>query len=196
MILHDLREMRSGLVSRIHRWRAMIARATPGPLLVRGGIFFAGVLAMVLAYPSTVVFARYGILLLVLATLPALFPRTMIVTPVILVAAAGWVIATVGLGQPVTLWRLVALAGALYLMHNAAALSAQLPYDAIVAGEVLLRWFARSGLVLVGTAVLAVYLLVIDELLSGRVTLLATLAGFGIAIGITLVLARQLRQVD
>jgi hypothetical protein len=196
MILHDLREMRSGMASRIHRWQAMAARVTPGPLAVRGGVWVAGLLAMLLAYPSSLIFSRFGPLLAILALAPALAPRSMLVTPVVLVAAAGWVISTVVYGEPVTLWRLVGLASCLYLMHNAAALAAQLPYDAIVAGEVLLRWFARVGLVLLGTAVLAVYLLVIDEVLSGRVTLLATLAGFGIAIGITVVLARQFGRAD
>jgi hypothetical protein len=97
-------------------------------------------------------------------------------------------------GEPVTLWRLVALAASLYLMHNAAALAAQLPYDAIVAGAVLLRWFGRAGLVLAGTAILAVYLLVIGEVLQGRSILIATLVGFGTAIAVTFLLARQLRR--
>jgi hypothetical protein len=194
VILHDLRDMREGLASRIRRWRTMAARATPGPMLVRGGLWATGILAMVLAYPGSLLLQRYGLVVGLLALLPALAPRSLLVTPVILVAAAGWVISTMAYGQPVTLWRLVLLAGSLYLVHNMAALAAQLPYDAIVTGEVLMRWFARAGLVLAGTLVLGVYLLVIGEILDGSAVLLATLVGFGIAIGVTFVLARQFRR--
>jgi len=196
MIMHELREMQEGLSSRFRRWRAMLARTTPGPLLVRGAVWAAGIVAMLLAYPMVLMLHWYGLILIGLAILPALAPRSLIVTPVLVIISAGWVISPAMYGEPVTLWRLVALAGSLYLVHTAAALAAQLPYDAIVSAVVLLRWFARAGLVLAGTAILAVYLLVIDAVLQGRSILVATLVGFATAIGVTFLLARQLRRAD
>ena len=40
-LVHDLTEMRSGLLRRLARARAGIRRTTPGPALVRGGVFIA-----------------------------------------------------------------------------------------------------------------------------------------------------------
>mgnify|MGYP006176670591 CR=1 FL=1 len=47
-----------------------------------------------------------------------------------------------------------------------------------------------------GAVALAVYLLVMGELLRGPVTLLATLAGFAIAVTAAYALVRQLRRPD
>ena len=43
-------------------------------------------------------------------------------------------------GERIELWRLLGLAAPLYLAHSLAALAAVLPYDAVVAPEVLARW--------------------------------------------------------
>jgi hypothetical protein len=70
-----------------------------------------------------------------------------------------WVVDTMlFLAQPST-GRLLGAATALYLLHNAAALAAVLPYDAIVDGQVLLRWAVRSALVLAAAGLLAVLLI-------------------------------------
>ncbi|HET8682343.1 MAG TPA: hypothetical protein VFM54_10785 [Micromonosporaceae bacterium] len=192
--LNDLYDMRVGLASRVRRWRTMAARTTPGPLLVRGAVWAAGATAMVLAYPIPLLLDRYGLALLALTALPALAPRSLVVTPVTLVAVIGWVASTTGSGAPPSLAHLLGLATCLYLMHTGAALAAQVPYDAIVDPAVLMRWFARVGLVLGVTAALAIYLLVLADLLGGAGTLLATLAGFGVAVGLALFLARLLRR--
>lgn len=192
--LNDFYDMRVGLASRVRRWRTMAARATPGPLLVRGTVWVAGALAMVLAYPIPLLLDRYGLVLLALTALPALAPRSLFVTPVTLVAVIGWVASTTGYGAAPSLLLLLGLATCLYVVHTGAALAAQVPYDAIVDPAVLVRWFARTGLVLGATAALAVYLLVLADLLGGTGTLLATLAGFGVAVGLALFLARLLRR--
>lgn len=190
----DLYDMRIGLVSRMRRWRSMAARATPGPLLVRGTVWLAGVIAMMLAYPPWLLLDRYGLPLLVLTALPALAPRSLVVTPVTLVAVVGWVVSTGGYGVVPSFWRLLGLATSLYVMHAGAALAAQLPYDAIISPDVLVRWLTRTGLVLGAAAVFAVYLLVLADLLGGTGTLLATFAGFGVVIGLVVFLARLLRR--
>ncbi|HET6212541.1 MAG TPA: hypothetical protein VFE14_06680 [Micromonosporaceae bacterium] len=195
-IVADLREVRGGLVSRVHRIRTMIARATAVPLLVRGTIFVAGVLATLVVYPLPVVLRSGGLVLLALALLPAIAPRSRLVTLFLGVTVVGWLATTTGYGEPVTLLRLFALAGSLYAVHSTAALAAYLPYDAIVSPGVLLRWFARAGLVIGATAVLTVYALVVAELLRGRATAIATVVGLGVAVGVAALLASQLRRPD
>jgi hypothetical protein len=142
---------------------------------------------LVFAHPA-------GLLLLGLAILPVLGPRTPVVTLVALLPVVGWLVATTLYEEPLTLWRLIPLAWALYLLHSAAALAAHLPYDAIVSPGVLLRWFSRTGLVLAATAVVALYALVAGEQLRGRATLIATVVGIAIAAGVAALLARQLRR--
>jgi hypothetical protein len=193
-VIADLRSAGSGLASRVRRLQTMIARATAVPLLVRGVTFVAALVATVLAYPPAALFQASGMLLVGLAALPALAPRTRMVTLFLLVTVVGWLGATTGYGEPVTLWRLLGLAGSLYLVHSTAALAAFLPYDAIVSPGVLLRWFARAGVVVAATAVAAVYALVAAQLLSGRETMIATLVGFGVAVGLAALLARLLRR--
>ncbi|MBX6722858.1 MAG: hypothetical protein IRY92_06460, partial [Dactylosporangium sp.] len=135
-----------------------------------------------------------GLVLLGIAALPALAPRTPVVSAVVLVTVAGWLVATSAYDEPVTLWRLVALAWALYLVHSIAALAAHLPYDAIVAPGVPLRWFARTGVVLAVTAVTAVSAFTARDLLRGRAFEAATLVGLAVAVGVAALLARLIRR--
>jgi|SRR5690606_28961320 len=190
----DLREIRGGLVSWARRLASMAARATAVPLLVRALVGLAAVAATVLAWPADLLLGPPGLLLLGIAALPALAPRTPLVSAVVLLAVAGWLVATAAYDEPVTLWRLVALASALYLLHSTAALAAHLPYDAIVAPAVPLRWLARTGAVLAATAAVGVFALALNDLLGGQAFEVATLVGLVVAVGVAAVLARLIRR--
>jgi hypothetical protein len=190
----DLREIRGGLVSRVRRLVSMAARATALPLLVRALVGLAAVAATVLAWPADLLLGATGLVVLGIAALPALAPRTPVVGAVVLLTVVGWLVATGAYDEPVTLWRLVAVAWALYLVHSTAALAAHLPYDAIVAPGVLLRWFARTGIVLAATVVVAVAVLALSYLPRGRAFEAATLVGFAVAVGVAALLARLVRR--
>lgn len=191
MSVTGLKEMRNGLADRIGWLRTRVARASAVPLLVRAGAWLAGVAALALALPAELLLSGPGLVLLVVTALPALAPRRSLVTVVVLVPVGGWLVSTGWYGGQPALWRLVGLAGLLYVGHSCAALAAALPYDAIVSPGVLRRWFLRLGLVLAVTSVLGGYAMLAGELLRGRATVLATLVGLAVAVGVAAVLARR-----
>lgn len=174
--------MIDAVVRRVHALYTMVNRATGIPLLVRCAVFLVALIALVVAYPPAVVGSRAMVGLLLVALLPALTPRRVGATAVALVAVAGWVVATSGYGEPVVLWRLLTLAGALYLTHSLSALAALLPYDAVLAPEVVARWALRAVAVVLVSAVLAVLLLAVPGGPAGRTLLVAALGGLAVAV--------------
>jgi hypothetical protein len=196
--LRELVLVRRGFGDRIELTRRVIARATAGPLLVRGTVFGSALLAMLLAYPAELFRSGPGALVLVLAALPAMAPRGALVTVTVLAAVVGWIAATTLYaepGQPIALWRLAALAGALYLLHTTAALAAVLPYDTVVAPDVLLGWLLRAVVVIVLTAGFAVAVLV-GVLPLGRAGpyLVASILGLTVMAGLAWLLVRLRRR--
>jgi hypothetical protein len=99
-----------------------------------------------------------------------------------------------GYGEPVQFWRLVTVAGLLYLAHSLAALAAGLPYDAVVAPEVLAGWLVRALLVVAASAMLALVVLVFGEVVRGGGYLAASLVGLVAATALAAVLAWLLRR--
>jgi hypothetical protein len=169
-------------------------RIGPGPLLVRGALFFAALIAQILAWPGDVVFGRLGPILVVVAVLPMVAPRTRLVTMTILVAVAGWLASTTAYGEPVSYWRLLTLAATLYAVHTLAALAGVLPFDAIVSPGVLAQWLLRAGLVVALTVVVAMFTLLVPAYLGSHRYLLASLAGLAFMIGLAGYLAALVRR--
>jgi hypothetical protein len=164
-------------------------RATPVPLGVRCGVFLAGLVAIVLAYPPEILFSRFGSLLLVVPLLPAAFPRGRTPTLVVVLAILGWLYATTVADTSIALWRLLTLAWAMYLLHNLAALAAALPYDAVVPLEVVARWVGRTLGVLLGAAVLGILALSAAGSTGDQPVLAASLLGFAVAVAVAALLA-------
>ncbi|MGW0432998.1 hypothetical protein ACWDV4_10700 [Micromonospora sp. NPDC003197] len=170
------------------------SRMTLMPLLVRFGAFLTALGALLVAYPAQLLTTRLLPVLLVVALLPALFPRRAGTTIAVLLAVGGWVISTSRYGEPVVLWRLLTLAALLYLTHSLAALAALLPRDAIVAPAVPVRWVARALGVLLATGVLAVLLTTLAERTGDGTFLAVALAGLAVAVGVAALLAWLLRR--
>jgi hypothetical protein len=183
-----------GVLARLRRIRTAARRATLVPMLARGGVFLATLAALVTAYPSSIALGRGLGLLVVVAALPTVAPRGAFASLAVVVAVGGWLLATVLYGEPVTFWRLVALAGALYLGHSLTALAAIVPYDAIVEPEVLVRWLSRAVLMMAASAIVAVPLLVGAAVVGGGPILVASLVGLGVAVGLTTLLAGLSRR--
>ncbi len=192
--VRDLREVGGGLRSRIRRLLTLVARATALPLVVKGAIWFWVIVALVVAVPTTALLTPPGIPLLLFGALAAAAPRTRMVTAALLAPMVAWVVATAAFGTPASPVRLLLLASSLYLAHSSAALAAQLPYDAIVSPAVVLRWFGRTAVVLAGTALVGLYVLLAGQLFDGAATLLATVVGFAVAVGVVGLLSRLLRR--
>ena len=165
-----------------------------GPAMVRLGLFFASLLAQVVAWPTDIVLGWPVLLLLVVAGLPVIAPRTRLVTSAILVAVLGWLTATTAYGEAVAYWRLVLLAAALYAVHVLASLAAVLPYDAAVAPVVLAGWLARAGVVVLLTVVVALFTLLVPAYLGSHRYLLASLVGLAVMIGLAGYLAALVRR--
>jgi hypothetical protein len=173
---------------------AQVLRIGPGPLLVRGGLFLAGLVVQAVAWPVEVTFNSTGLLFLLLAALPTVLPRTRVVSGFLLVAVIGWLVATTAYGEPVAYWRLVILAGALYGVHILAALAAVLPLDAVVSADVLAQWLLRAGVVVGLTVIVALFTLVVPAYLGSQRYLLASLLGLAAMIGLAGYLATLVRR--
>jgi hypothetical protein len=186
--------MLDGLTRRIERTRTVVARATALPLLVRGGIAAAFILALAVAWPAGLVASRYLALLAVVGAYPAVAPRGRGVTAAVLLVVGGWILDTTWYDSRVALWRVLAIATLLYLGHTLAALAAVLPYDGIVNLDVVTGWLGRALVAVLISAVLTVVTLGLTADLAGGAFLIATLVGLAAAVGLTLVLARLLRR--
>lgn len=172
-----------------------LRRLTLVPVLLRSALFVLAYAAFLLVFPGWVLTGGYGLLLAGVALLPALTPRRgWTGTLTVLTAVGGWILATSWYGEPVALWRLLTLAGLLYLHHSLSALAAVLPHDAVVPPEVVLRWLLRGlGVALTG-AVAGIVLLVLAELGGDRTYFAAALAGVVTAVGAAALLARLHRR--
>ncbi len=180
--------------ARVDEWAQRIRRTTPGPLLVRVALFAVALLGQVLAWPWEVVLSATFLAFLVVAVLTALFPRSPMPTLYLLLAYAGWLVSVLMLARTPNFVGLVLLASALYLTHNLAALAAVLPYDAVVAPGVLLRWLGRAGVVLGLTAVLALFAVVTPQYLGEHTYLGASLLGLAVMTLTVAYLARLVRR--
>lgn len=177
--------------------RAVLLRARrvgPGPLIVRAGLFSAGLVAEAMAWPFEVTFKPTGLLLALAAALPAAAPDSRRVTVFLLTAVFGWLLATTTYGEPVAYWRLVFLAAGLYSVHTLAALAAVLPIDARVSAGALVHWLLRAAVVVALTVVVALFTLVVPESLGGHRYLLASLIGLLGMIGLAGYLASPVRR--
>jgi hypothetical protein len=183
-----------GLVDRFRAARTAVTRATLAPLLVRGGIFLSTLIALAVAVPAEVLTTRLVGLLVVAAAVPAFAPKGGWPTIVTLAAVAGWVLATSRYDEPVELWRLLALASFLYLAHTLCALAALLPYDVVLAPDVLARWLARSAGVVLAAAVLSVLLLSVAGRSGNQTFLVAALGGLAVAVLVAALLSWLLRR--
>nr|WP_230416975.1 hypothetical protein [Micromonospora tarapacensis] len=165
------------------------------PVLVRVGVFLSALAGLLLAYPAEVAAGRALGPLVAVAVLPALAPRRLWPTFAALVTVGGWLLATDGYDRPIALWRLMAVAVALYLTHTLCALIAVLPYDAVVDPDVIVRWLTRAGAVVLATSVLGVLLLELDRVgPDGSGWQAVTIAGLLVAVGSTALLAWLLRR--
>ncbi|MFI7550542.1 hypothetical protein ACIBQ2_12400 [Micromonospora sediminimaris] len=183
------------VIGRVRALRTAAARISLTPVLVRLGIFLSALVGLLLAYPAEVVAGEALGPLVAVAVLPAVLPRRLWPTFAALVTVAGWLLATDGYHRPIALWRLMAVAVALYLTHTLCALVAVLPYDAVVDPDVIVRWLTRAAGVLLATSVLGVLLLELSGARPGGGGWQAvTLAGLLLAVGVTALLAGLLRR--
>jgi hypothetical protein len=174
----------------------MAGRTSPGPMLVRGTVFGSGLVALALAAPTDLLLHGWGGVLLLLPALPALRPRGLLVTLVALTTVVFWLASTTAYGQPVTVWRLIGVAGAMYVMHTSAALAAVLPYDTVVAMRVLVAWLWHAGAVVLATAAFCLAALVGVPMLGNHSYLLASIGGLATMVGLAWLLAILRGRMD
>ena len=185
----------SGLIGRMQALRAVLSRAAPLPVLVRCAILLLALVSFTLAYPLGFLAGRGLGPLMIAAILPAIAPRGSLPTLTVLVAVGGWLLSTIWYGEPVTPWRLLGLAGGLYLMHSLCALAAVLPHDAVVAREALAAWILRALGVVLASTLLAAVLLGLPTLAGGdRLYPVAAVGGLAVALGAAALLARLVRR--
>ncbi|MBQ1074577.1 hypothetical protein KBX06_15580 [Micromonospora sp. C31] len=184
----------TNLTERVRALRYAAVRISLTPLLVRAGIFLTVLVGLVLAYPSEVILGQPLLALVAVAVLPAVGPRRVWPTFAALVTVGGWLVATDGYARPITLWRLLAVAAVLYLTHTLCALAAVLPYDAVVDPDLIVRWLARAGAVLLATFVLGVLLVGIGAVGGDAGHQAATMVGLLVAVAVAALLGWLLRR--
>lgn len=174
--------------------RRMAERAGSGPLLVRGLLFAVTAVAVGLAVPSTLLLGRGALLVLGGAFLVTVAPRGRLVSFVLLATATSWLLSTIAFDDRITAWRLVSLAGAMYLVHTLAALAAVLPYDAVVPPGAVAAWLVRASLVAAVSGALGVVALVEARRLVGPTYLAASVGGVAVVGLLVWLLARVARR--
>lgn len=184
----------SGVRDRVARARRILARATAWPLGVRLVIFAAAMIAQGFAYPPEAMLGSPALVIVAMAALPALWPRTALVTVFWLLTVTGWIVATSLYDSQVTLTRLVGLSIALYVVHSGSALAAVLPYDAVVDQLVVLRWLMRAVVVIVASIGLSVGALYVVSSWPPRTYLTATILGLLPVIALVWIIAVVARR--
>ncbi|MGC4804350.1 hypothetical protein [Micromonospora sp. DT233] len=182
------------VTNRARSVRTAVLRVSLAPLLVRAGIFGTVLVGLLLAYPVQLLIGRPLAALALVALLPAIGPRRVWPTFAALVTVGGWLLATEGYDRPIALWRLLAVAAALYLTHSLCALAALLPYDAVVDPELIVRWLTRAGGVLGASAVFGVLLVQVSAVGGDRGLLALTVVGLLVAVALSALLAWLIRR--
>jgi hypothetical protein len=189
-----LTELGKDLIDRLINVIRRIRRIQPGPALMRLAAGAAAMGALLVAAPAAAAQSSQAGLLVPFAIVVVFFPRTRWVGIAALVSVLLWLLATIADDGPPPLWRLGALAGILYVMHSAAAVAAVLPYDAVVAGRVLLRWAARTiAVTAVSVAIGLGGYAVVDRLPTQR-SIIGPIVGAVLAAMLVGMLALQLRR--
>jgi hypothetical protein len=174
-----LTDMAAGVRSQVDRVRTVSRQAAAGPLVIRGLVWLAGIVALMFTVPSSVAFGPGAALIVAVAAVPALAPRGPMPTLVILAAVGSWMANTGVLGTQISLWRVTIVGFALYVLHAGAALAAVLPYDSVISPGVFGPLAARLGVVAAFTVGIGLFVLTIPSLLgTGHRLVGATLAGF------------------
>lgn len=190
-----VRETWEGIVGWFESLGRKVRRTTSGPVIVRLAVTAAALLALLAALPASVALTAAGIAASLTVALGAgLAPRSRWVTLVALVTVVAWLFTTFAYGGELVLWRLVTVTVGLYTMHTGAALAAVLPYDAIVSPGVLLRWLARTGMILGAGLAVGFVALVVSARLQAVSAVAAPIVGVAAVAGLTLVLAYHLRR--
>lgn len=167
-----------------------VMRTAPGPLAVRGVVFFATAVALWLAMPAAMVSLRLLLPVFLLALLPALVPGGRVVAVAMFAVVGLWATSTLAFGEEAGVVRTFATACALYLAHSGAALAAMLPHDAIVDNQVIIRWAGRAVTVIVSSAAVAAVIVLLAPALTPTTSVLALLAGIGVAFALVALLAK------
>jgi hypothetical protein len=185
----ELIQIRRGLIDRVTRLRRVVTRATGWPLAVRFGVYVCALAAEAFACPVQLIGGVFAVVLLLAAGLPAIWPRSPMVSVFWLLTAIFWLAATTLYPGVATLPRLVVVTAALYLVHTGAALAAVMPYDAVVAPLVVIRWLLRAALILAIGIGLAVAGLFQSVRLGTHTYVAATVVGLALTVGLAWLLA-------
>jgi hypothetical protein len=182
------------LIDRLVNVIRRIRRTQPGPTLMR---LIAGSMAMaallIAAPPSAAQTSQAG-LLVPFAVVVVFYPRSRWVGITAIVAVLLWLLSTIAEVGPPPLWRVGALAAALYLMHTAAAVAAVLPYDAVVGRAVLLRWAVRAGAVTVASVAIGLTGYAVVSQMPTQRSIVGPIVGAVLAALLVGMLALQLRR--
>lgn len=184
----------SAAPGRVQRLRQKAGRWAVGPLLVRVLLLVVTLAALGLAMPSAWILSRFMAVLVIAAVVVALVPRGRFVSIMLVGAVVLWLAATTAFHEDIVVWRLVALAAAMYLVHTLAALAAVLPYDAVLPPGAVAGWLLRGGLTLVVSAGLGLFAMIEAPLVIGPVYLTASIGGVIVTGALVWVLVRAARR--
>jgi hypothetical protein len=188
-VLADMRAMGGAIRTRVTYLLQVARRLSAGPAFMRLTAASGAMVAACAAVPTNLLLSPRISAALPVALGVAGWPRTRWVGLTGLAVLGTWVLTTVGFGEPITPGRLIVISSGLYTMHAAAAMASVLPYDAVVAPAVLVRWAARTAAVAVASLTLGLGGLIIVSRLHAAQTLAAPIAGAVVAAALVGMLA-------
>lgn len=173
------------------RARHTLSRPTAAGVAVRAGAVAAGLGALLLSYPWRLADGPTLAVLSLVAAGPAVKPRGRIPEVTMAVVVGCWLLRTWGRADQVPLWRVLALASLLYLVHASSALAAVLPVDAVVQPGILRRALLRTVMVLGSAATLSGLVVAGLMVSEGRTSAAAPYVGIAAMAAIVVLLARE-----
>jgi hypothetical protein len=175
----------------------LVRRLRLAAILLRGGVFAAGLVALALVTPTGFVAEApvpVALLAVGIAVGPALLPGSWLVLAVELVVVVAWLARTMATGTEVGWLPLVGLAAALYVHHSASALAAAVPLDIRLVPGVVRGWAGRVGGSVAAAAVLAAVALPVSRWLDDVELVAVPVLGALLAVVVAGLLAYALRR--
>jgi len=175
--------VRRGIEIRIERAAAIVQQATPGPVALRAAIAVAALVGFGVSWPVRDLTTNAVIVAAVLAVFAGLAPRSLMPTAAITAIVAGYLY-NVHTGAPLVVWRIIAIAAMIYVVHTGAAFAAVLPFNAVATRGLFLAYVLRTATVIGITVVVGVGILAVPTVLGHHRLVSAAVAGMLAMVGV------------
>ncbi|HEU0240485.1 MAG TPA: hypothetical protein VFR11_14565 [Micromonosporaceae bacterium] len=175
--------LQRGVGIRIDRVTAVVEQATLGPVLVRFGSVLAALGGFAVTWPTRDLTTTSLVVPILFALGVGIAPRSLMPTATIVAIVLGYMF-NLDTGAPLTVWRPIAAASMIYIVHTSAAFAAVLPFNAVATRGLFLPYVLRIAAVIAITAILAVGILAVPGIVGQHRLVSAAVAGMVAMVGV------------